>query len=190
MVSDWKDWKLSDVVYGIVAPGIVALLIVGVSASSGSFISGLKYPLADAIIIAAVPLLLGLIWNQWAGGVAGFLMGSVYTLWYSDQLYASTGRGDIILLGNLVSAMLIGYVAGALNKHSTSYLRMLISGIVAGTMGTLIIFLVSYLSPLHYATSATFFLTFLSRTLCAFVVPVIAKVFMRYGMSINKKQNL
>jgi len=91
-------------------------------------------------------MLIGLIWNQWAGGAAGFLLGSMYALWYSDILYAAQGKNDFSVLGNLVSAMLIGYVAGALNKRSTSYRRLLTAGVIAGIMGSLIIIAANFYS--------------------------------------------
>ena len=66
MTLGWKDWKLSDVVFGIIIPTVVGLLIVGVSMLSTPSLIGLKYPLLEAIVIVGVPMLIGLIWNQWA----------------------------------------------------------------------------------------------------------------------------
>ena len=54
---------------------------------------------------------------------------------------------DISLLGYLVSAMLVGYIAGALNKRSFSLSKMLISGIIAGLVGSLFLFLTYQVSP-------------------------------------------
>jgi len=184
---NWKEWKLGDIVYRIVIPTIVALLIVGVSMVSTPSLIGLKYPLLEAIVIVGVPMLIGLIWNQWAGGASGFLLGSLYALYYSDQLYAAQGRGDIILLGNLVSAMLIGYIAGALNKRSDSYRRMLIAGVTAGIMGSLLVLLVGQFSPiLGEANASGILLTFLPRVLAGVIVPLIARAFLRHGANRNK----
>src|SRR5512139_2479302 len=142
----WNEWKFGDLIFGVVVPTIVAFLIIGLSMQSSPGAIGLKYILLEAIVVVAVPMLIGLVWNQWAGGASGFLMGSLYTLYFADQIYASQGSGDISLLGNLVSAMLIGYVAGALNKRSSSYKRMLISGVIAGIMGSLIVVFASNFS--------------------------------------------
>ena len=30
------------------------------------------------MIILGIPLVLGLLWNKWAGGAAGFVMGGIY----------------------------------------------------------------------------------------------------------------
>jgi hypothetical protein len=148
MLHNQKELKLSDIIYGVVVPTLVALLIIAVSMVSTPSLIGLKYPLLEAIVIIGVPMLIGLIWNQWAGGASGFLLGSLYALYYSDQLYAAQGSADISLLGNLVSAMMIGYIAGALNKRSSNYRKMLIAGVTAGIMSSLVVFLVSQFSPI------------------------------------------
>jgi len=177
----WSEWKLGDIIYGIAIPTIVALLIVGVSMVSTPSLIGLKYPLLEAIVVVGVPMLLGLIWNQWAGGASGFLLGSLYALYYSDQLYAAQGRGDISLLGNLVSAMLIGYIAGALNKRSDNYRRMLIAGGTSGIMGSLLVLLVGQFSPIvGQATVGGVVLVFLPRILSGILVPLIARAFLRH----------
>ena len=185
----WNEWKFGDIIYGIVIPTIVALLIIGVSMVSTPSLIGLKYPLLEAIVVVGVPMLIGLIWNQWAGGASGFLLGSLYALYYADQLYAAQGRGDISLLGNLVSAMLIGYIAGALSKRSTSYRRMLIAGVTAGTMGSLLVLIVGQFSPiLGGASLGGIVLVFLPRILAGVLVPLIARAFLRHGTNRNKTQ--
>ncbi|MBT0159523.1 hypothetical protein G4O51_06020 [Candidatus Bathyarchaeota archaeon A05DMB-2] len=95
-----NELKVSDTIYGVVIPTIVAFLIVGISMSTSPVATGLKYILLEAIVVVGVPMLIGLVWNQWAGGAAGFLMGSLYALYFADQVYASQGSGDISLLGN------------------------------------------------------------------------------------------
>jgi hypothetical protein len=135
MVHGWREGRIGELLFGIIIPSFVALLIVGVALISTPSLIGLKYPLLEAIVIVGVPMLIGLIWNQWAGGASGFLLGSLYALYYSDQLYAAQGGGDISLITNLVSAMLIGYVAGALSKRSTCYRRMIPAGVIAGIIG-------------------------------------------------------
>ena len=81
----WKDWRRSDVIYGIVAPLIVVLLIVGLSQlgsllgmRSFGVVTGIVIELEEMIVIVGVPLLLGLAWNKWAGGASGFLLGSLF----------------------------------------------------------------------------------------------------------------
>jgi hypothetical protein len=148
---------------------------------------GLKYILLEAFVVVGVPMLLGLIWSKWAGGSSGFLLGSLYALFYADQLYESQGRSDISLIGNLVSAMLIGYVAGALNKRSGNYRRMLVAGVTAATMGSLVVFVASWFSPvLGGANLGGFFLILLPRILAGAIVPLIAQAFLRHGEFQNR----
>ena len=99
-----------------------------------------------------------------------------------------TGSGTV-LLAYLLSAMLIGYMAGALNKRSNDFRRMLISGVVAATIGGVLLFGVFQLSPANVVTGIDgFLLTVLSRTACGAIIPLIAKVFMWYGITVNKSQ--
>lgn len=201
----WKDWNRRDIAYGIGVPLIVVLVIVGLSRLTsllgmGSFgvVTGIVMELEEIVVTVSVPLLLGLVWNKWAGGASGFLLGSLYALYWADQFGALTrapsaagfhpGAGTL-LLGYIVSAMFIGYVAGGLNKRSENFIRMLISGVVAATIGGLLLFWVFQLSPANVVTGVYgFLLTVLTRIACGAVIPIIAKVFMWYGMAIGKKQ--
>ena len=185
----WKDWKSKDLIFGVIVPTIVAFLIVGIAMSSSVAAIALKYILLEAIVVVAVPMLIGLVWNQWAGGASGFLMGSLYTLYFADQIYASQGSGDISLLGNLVSAMLIGYVAGALNKRSDSYKRMLIASVTAGIMGSsIVIFTSNFSSILGPATIEGAFLAFLSRILTGVLVPLVGRAFLMHRVTQKKRE--
>lgn len=199
MALSWKDWKLSDIVYGIVAPVVVVLVIVGLSQLSSIFergsygiITGVISEIEEIVIIVGVPLLLGLVWNRWAGGASGFLLGSIYAIWWSVK-FGMFAPGLLMslgptILGYVLSAMLIGYVAGALNQRSDNFRRMVISGVVATTVGGLFLFGVFHLSPMNVVTGFDgFLLTVLTRIACGVIIPVIAKVFMWYGMAINKK---
>ena len=206
MGQGWRDWSRSDIIYGIIVPLIVILAIVGLSrvssilgfsfSGSSGIIIGIIMELEELTVIVAVPLLLGLIWNRWAGGASGFLMGSLYALYWADQFgrlstsgfHASAG---MVLLGYVVSAMLIGYMAGALNKRSEDLRRMIISGVIATTIGGLLLFGVFQLSTANVVTGLDgFLLTVLPRVACGAIIPVIAKVFFWYGMGVNKKANL
>jgi hypothetical protein len=193
MGPDWKEWNRSDIIYGVIAPVLVVLLIVGVSRLGSLFgggfgiVTGITMELQELIVIAVVPLLLGLVWNRWAGGASGFLLGSIYALYWAPS-YRTYHGGGPILLGYIVSAMLIGYMAGALNKHSENFIRMIISGVVSASIGGIMLFGIFFLSPVNVVTGIDgFLLTVLTRTACGAIIPVIAKVFMWYGMSMNKK---
>jgi hypothetical protein len=192
----WKEWNRNDIIYGIIAPLLVVLLIVGISKLGSLFgggfgiIFGITMEIEELVVIAGVPLVLGLIWNHWAGGASGFLLGSIYALYWANSFHGIQGSGTV-LLAYILSAMLIGYMAGALSKHSENFIRLLISGVVAGTIGGLMLFGVFQLSSANVVTGIDgFLLTVLTRTACGAVVAVIAKVFMWYGVAITKKPNL
>ena len=202
MGLDWKEWSRSDIIYGIAAPILVVLLIVAISLLSRLFgggfgvIMGITMELQEIVVIVAVPLMLGLVWNRWAGGASGFLLGSIYALYWADSYHTSFGGGRIvgygtILLGYIVSAMLIGYMAGALNKRSVNFRRMLIAAVTAATIGGFMLFGIFQLSPANLVTGIDgFLLTVLTRMACGAIIPIIAKVFMWYGVTLNKKPNL
>jgi hypothetical protein len=195
---DWKQWSRKDIIYGVVAPVLVVLLIVGVSQLNRLFgggfeglsgaVFGITMELEELLVIVAVPLTLGLVWNQWAGGASGFLMGSIYALYWADSYHAPMGGNfagsGTVLLAYILSAMLIGYMAGALNKRSENFRRMLIAGVTAATIGGILLFAIFQLSPANVITGIDgLLLTVLSRTACGLIVPVIAKVFMWYGVT-------
>jgi hypothetical protein len=197
MGLDWKHWSRSDIIYGIVAPVLVILLIVAVSQLGRLFdngfgvFTGITMELQEMVVIVAVPLTLGLVWNRWAGGASGFLLGSIYALYWADS-YHSPMAGNIqgsgtVLLAYILSAMLIGYMAGALNKRSESFRRMLIAGATAGTIGGIVLFGIFQISPANVVNGIDgLLLTVLARTACGLVIPVIAKLFMWYGVVQNK----
>ncbi len=198
MSNDWKQWSRKDIIYGIIIPILVVLLIVGISQARRFFgggynaVTGIVMDLQELVMIAAVPLLLGLIWNRWAGGASGFLLGSIYALYWADSYHSGLGgsvRGSgTVLLAYVVSAMLIGYIGGALNKGSENLRRMLIAGVVASTIGALMLFGVLQLSSANVVTGIDgFLLTVLPRIAVGAVIPVIAKVFAWYGMSVGKR---
>lgn len=195
MGLDWKTWNRNDVIYSVVAPILVILLIVLVSKlgalSEGGFgiATGITMELEELVAIAAVPMLLGLVWNRWAGGASGFLMGTLYALYWADSYRGYPGSGTV-LLAYILSPMLIGYITGALNKRSENFRRMVISGVTAGTIGGIMLFGIFQLSPVNVVTGIDgFLLSVLTRTAAGVVVPIIAKVFVWYGMDIGRKQN-
>ena len=210
MSLDWKQWNRSDIIYGIIVPLAVVLAIVGLSLVSSSlmrsggmsgssgFIIGIISTIEELVITVAVPLLLGLVWNRWAGGVSGFLMGSVWSIWYAVKygLYTGSFRGGgainlgPTLLGWVLSAMLIGYMAGALNKHSENLRRMLIVGMGTTAVGGFFLLGMFQLSPSNVVPFdfPGFALNVATRIAAGAIVPVIAKVFMWYGVAMNRKQ--
>lgn len=191
MNLSWKEWNRSDILYGIVAPIIVVLLIVGVSQLDQLFgggfnvVTGIIMQLQELFVIVVIPLLLGLVWNKWAGGASGFIMGGFYALYWADSYrspFAGSSFGaNTILLGYVLSSMLIGYMAGAMNKSSENFLRMMITGIFTTSIGGILLFGILHLSPVNVVTGLDgFLLTVLTRTTCGVIIPIVAKIFMWY----------
>ncbi|MFA5363744.1 MAG: hypothetical protein WC325_01000 [Candidatus Bathyarchaeia archaeon] len=186
-----KDWNRNDIIYGVVAPIVLVLVIVGISQlsfSGGGFgaVTGIIMELEELLLIVAIPLLLGLVWNRWAGGASGFIMGSIYALYWADSYRSpfagATFGANTILLGYVLSPILIGYMAGALNKSSEKFSKMLLTGIIATTIGGVLLFGMLQLSPANLVTGIDgFLLTVPTRTACGAIIPIIAKVFMWYG---------
>ncbi len=199
MGLNWRQWSKSDIIYGIIIPVIVVLAIVGFSKlsslarsspGSGGIVTGITMELLELTVIVAVPLLLGLLWNQWAGGASGFLMGTLYAIYWSNSFHGMAGSGTV-LLAYILSPMLIGYMAGALNKRSQDFRRMVIAGVIATAIGGVLQFGIFQLSPANVVTGFIgILLSVLPRIACGIIIPVIAKVFFWYGMSINNKTNL
>jgi hypothetical protein len=212
MGLNWKDWNRSDVIYGIVVPLVVVLVIVGLSLVSSSLmrsggmtgssgiVIGIISEIEELAITVAVPLLLGLVWNRWAGGASGFLMGGVWSMWYAVKygLYSGSFRGGgsinlgPTLLGWVLSAMLIGYMAGALNKRSENFLRMLIVGMITTAVGGFFLLGMFQLSPSNVVPFdfTGFALNVATRIAAGAIVAIIAKVFMWYGMTTTKNPNI
>ena len=201
MSLDWKKWTRSDLLFGIILPVIAVFVIVlisklpslvggGYDDPTFGIVMGITMEIFELVIIVGVPLALGLLWNQWAGGASGFLMGTFYALYWSAGFNSIQGSGTV-LLAYIISPMLIGYVAGALNHRSDNFKRILIAGIVASTIGGIVMFTTFQLSPANVVTGATgFALTVLARILAAVLTAVVVKVFFWYGMSTQKHPNI
>lgn len=191
-----RDLKAKDILFGIIAPTLVCLLIIWFPlnertladinpAFQGIFVFGVQ----EVLMIVAIPMLLGLIWNKWAGGASGFLLGSIYALWYG--LYGSMSPmwiHNIGLLGYLLSAMLIGYMAGALNQNSIKLSRLLFSGLTAALMGGLFLFFTEQLAtPVLVYGEYGFFVTMTPRLVFGIVVPLLARLVLKHPISFLKK---
>jgi len=94
-----QKFKLSDVIYGLIIPLVVGIVIIlfpavlrplldsafppanmatGANAHEFAFLTVIFTHGFASMVVLAVPLVLGLTWNKWAGGAAGFLTGSLY----------------------------------------------------------------------------------------------------------------
>jgi hypothetical protein len=196
MGLDWKKWTKNDFIFGIILPIVAVFVIVLISKLpsivGGGFgiVTGLTMEIGELVVIVGVPLALGLLWNKWAGGASGFLMGTFYALYWANSFHGISGSGTV-LLAYIMSPMLIGYMAGALNKRSDNFKRILISALIASTIGGIILFTIFQMSSANVVTGVTgFALTVLARMLAAVLTAIVVKVFFWYGMETRKNPNV
>jgi hypothetical protein len=201
MSLTWKKWTRNDIIFGIIFPIIAVLVIVLISKLpslvGGGFndptfgiVMGLTMEIFELTVIVGVPLALGLLWNQWAGGSSGFLMGTFYALYWSNAFQGLSGSGTV-LLAYILSPMLIGYMAGALNKRSDNFKRLLIVSVVSCTIGGTVMFGIFQMSTANVVTGLDgFALTVLARIIAAVLTAVVAKIFFWYGMGTKKDPNI
>ena len=210
-----EKFRMVDIFYGIVIPLILVLLVyvlavyvnpsgmnhvLGVAGTGGTVAVILSQGFAQMIILG-VPLVLGLLWNKWAGGAAGFVMGGMY---YVAQAGLYTGYfagsnppynyyGDVSLLFWLVNGVIIGYMAGALTKGSTNFKRMLAAGLTAAIITAIIQAYMNYtvsLAPSQgmaqglWATDLfqAILINFVPSIALGVIVPILAKVMTWYGL--------
>jgi len=212
-----NKFKLADIFGGIIIPLILVLLIyvfaVYLNVGGQYHILGADSIIAVILvsgfaqmIILGVPLVLGLLWNKWAGGAAGFIMGGLYYVASAGQyngIYASYGMtnynffGDVSMLFYMVNAIIIGYMAGALSNGSTNFKRMIGAGLTASILVAVIqayLNITVALEPGRNMAIASWntdpFLAvitnFLPGILLGIIVPILAKVMTWYGLQPQK----
>jgi hypothetical protein len=218
-LAENNRFKLADIFGGIIIPLILILLIFIFAVYIN--VGGTYHVLGDSNIIAVIlvsgfaqmivlgiPLVLGLLWNKWAGGAAGFVMGGMYYVASAGQYTASYATysqglvnynffGDVSMLFYLVNAVVIGYMAGALNNGSTNFKRMIFAGLTASMITAVIQAYLNYtvaLSPgrtmaqQSWATDPflAVITNFLPSILLGIIVPILAKVMTWYGLQPQK----
>ncbi|MDR2719624.1 MAG: hypothetical protein LBC03_02315 [Nitrososphaerota archaeon] len=224
-----ERFKLSDILYGFVVPMILVLLIfvlavyvnpTGAYAVLGSD-EGLGVTIAVILtqgfaqmIVLGIPLVLGLSWNKWAGGAAGFIMGGAYylavagnstakylsfaVLYGAEAVQPYNFFGDMAMLFYLVNAVIIGYMAGALSGGSTNFKRMLFAGLTASLTTTIVQLFMNNqyaLEPSRQMSIAMWngdlgyalFISFVPCIALGVIVPILAKVMSWYGLSARKQ---
>ena len=215
-MTETEKFKLADILNGIIIPIILVLLIfflaiyVNVSGTHAILGTGVIAVILTQgfaqMMVLGIPLVLGLLWNKWAGGAAGFIMGGMYyvasaglyTGYYASYSPPQNFFGDISMLGYLVNAIIIGYMAGALTKGSTNFKRMLGAGLTAAVITAVIQVFLNYNFSLAPARSMAqglwtdtslgvaglygFVLAFVPSIALGVIVPIIAKVMTWYGL--------
>lgn len=217
-MTETEKFKLGDILYALVVPLIVGIVIVlfpavlrpaldswfppgdpmtGAGASSYAFLTVIFTHGFSLMVVLGIPLILGLVWNKWAGGAAGFVTGTLYYLAFAGYniQYSIINYGQSVnlyadpsFIGNyIVGAILIGYIAGALNNKSMNFKRMLGAGLTASlTIGVFQYILNYYVSFGKWMTQGNpgfaLFTVMLPMILLGIIVPIIAKVFTWYGL--------
>ena len=225
-----EKFKLKDIAYGLVIPILVGILIIafpailrpaldswfpppdmatGAAGSDYAFITVIFTHGFALIVMFAIPVVLGLIWNKWAGGAAGFLLGTLYYLGYSGYYIAFNTQGllpyviadpsqvksllpnlyaDPSFIGNyIVGGLLIGYIAGALNNGSYNFKRMLGAGLTAaiavGLMQFILDYTVSFGAWMTQSDAGfALFTKLLPMIILGVIAPIISKVMTWYGL--------
>jgi hypothetical protein len=210
-LTEPERFKLKDLIDGIVIPMILVLLIAVLAIYVN--VTGPFHVLGEGVIgviltqgfaqmiVLGVPLVLGLLWNKWAGGAAGFVMGGMYyvaSAGHYNGLYSSMGVttynffGDTSMLFYLVNAVIIGYIAGSLNNRSTNFKRMLGAGLTAALITAVIQAFMNYNFSLEPARGMAqglwqdlpnaLLINFVPSIALGIIVPLIGKVMTWYGI--------
>ena len=215
-MGESEKFKLANLIDGILIPIILVILIFVFAVYIN--VTGLYHVLGEdnvlaviltsgfaQMIVLGIPLILGLLWNKWAGGAAGFIMGGMYYVASAGEyngLYSSMGVttynffGDVSMLFYLVNAVIIGYMAGSLSGGSSNFKRMLGAGLTAALVTAVIQAFMNYnvsLEPARVMAQATWLdipyailINFVPSIALGIIVPILAKVMTWYGIQPQK----
>ncbi|MCJ7560690.1 hypothetical protein MUO79_08780 [Candidatus Bathyarchaeota archaeon] len=212
-MTEPEKFKLGGVLWGLVIPLIIGIVIVLIPAVLRPALdswfppptmenpNGSPYAFLTVIfthgfalmIVLGVPLFLGLNWNKWAGGAAGFVTGTLYYIAYAGYNiqfsiinYGSSPTYNLyadpsFIGGYIVGGVLIGYIAGALNNKSMRFKRMLGAGLTAALTVGIFTFILNYtVSGAKWMTQGdpgfALFTTMLPMIILGIIVPIIAKI--------------
>lgn len=204
--------KLNGILWGLVIPVIIGIVIVafpailrpaldswfppgdpntGAGASSYAFITVILTHGLSLMVVLGVPLFLGLNWSKYAGGAAGFIMGTLYyvafagyNISYSTITYGASLNlyADPSFIGDyIVAAILIGYIGGALNSKSFHFKRKLAASLTAALTVGFFQFILNY--TVSFASWMTrgdpgfaLFTALLPMIILGIIVPVISRI--------------
>jgi hypothetical protein len=203
---------LSTILWGLVIPLIVGIVIVLFPAvlrpaldawfppatmeSAGSpyaFLTVIFTHGFATMVVLGVPLFLGLNWSKWAGGAAGFVMGTLfyiafagYNIQYSIITFGAAPTynlyADPSFIGDyIVGGILVGYIAGALNNKSFSFKRKLGASLTAAITVGVFTFILNYTVAFgawmtQQDPGFALFTALLPMIILGLVVPVISKI--------------
>jgi len=204
--------KLNTILWGLVIPLIIGIVIVlfpvvirpaldawfpppnmttGDPGSPYAFLTVIFTHGFASMVVLGVPLFLGLNWSKYAGGAAGFIMGTLYyvafagyNIMFSINNFGSSPNlyADPSFIGSyIVGAILIGYIAGALNSKSFSFKRKLGSSLTAALTVGIFQFVLSYTVAFgawmaQADPGFTLFTALLPMVILGIVVPIISRI--------------
>jgi hypothetical protein len=203
---------INGILWGLIIPVIIGIVIVafpailrpaldswfpagdpftGEGASPYAFLTVIFTHGFSLMVVIGVPLFIGLNWSKWAGGAAGFVMGTLYYLafagyniTYSTITYGASLNlyADPSFIGDyIVAAILVGYIAGALNNKSFHFKRKLGAALTA----TLTVGVFSFILNMTVAFGAwmaqadpgfALFTALLPMVLLGIIVPIISRI--------------
>jgi hypothetical protein len=209
-VTEPQKLTLNNILWGFVIPLIIGIVIVlfpavlrpaldswfppATMTTEGSpyaFITVIFTHGIALMVVLGVPLFLGLVWSKWAGGAAGFVMGTLYyiafagyNIQFSIINYGSSLNlyADPSFIGNyIVGGILVGYIAGALNNKSMRIKRMIGAGLTAAITVGVFQFVLNYtISFGAWMTQGdpgfALFTTMLPMIILGILVPIIARI--------------
>lgn len=154
-------WIFSDISQIFVLPIIIGIVIIAMPTVISDVLTnihiyfpewlwgGMEIPLQYILTIGTViglfscgvPIAFGIIWNRWAGGATGFLLSVLLTL-SMGVYYGADFIPAADWIGVIVSAMLMGWIAGSLMarsrmRGSKGFKSILIAVYVAAIVGIL-----------------------------------------------------
>ena len=202
--------KLSTILWGIIIPLIIGTVIVIFPAiirplldsafppptmdSAGSpyaFLTVIFTHGLALMVVLGVPLFLGLTWNKYAGGAAGFIMGTLYYVAFAGYniQYSLINYGlnlnpyadPSFIGGYIVGGILIGYMAGSLNEKSMRIKRMLGAALTASIAVGIFQYILNYtVASAAWMTQADPFnalwQTLLPLVILGIIIPFIARI--------------
>jgi len=203
-MAEPAKFSLNTLLWGLVIPLIIGIVIVLFPAvigpalnsafppdSSYAFLTNIFTHGLAMMVCFGIPLFIGLNWSKYAGGAAGFLMGTLYYLasaGYNIQ-FSTINYGmslnlyaDPSFIGNyIVGGVLIGYIAGALNNKSFSFKRKLGASLTAALTVGIFQFVLNYtVSFAAWMTQAdpfyALFTTLLPMVILGILVPIISRL--------------
>jgi hypothetical protein len=211
-LTEPEKFKLSNLKWGFFIPLIIGIVIVlfpavlrpaldawfpagdpmtGAGASPYAFLTVIFTHGFALMIVLGVPLFLGLVWSKWAGGAAGFVMGTLYYIAYAGYniQYSIINYGsslnlyaDPSFIGSyIVGGILVGYIGGALNNKSMRIKRMLGAGLTATITVGVFQFVLSYTVAFsawmtQIDPGFALFTTMLPMIILGILVPFIARI--------------